>query len=92
MILISHLLLDVIGLSLEGDEVVHDGLGIVRHNLNELRKIGDMIPLRQWNDLRRIGRQFEFGLKDIRWKWPSGILLLILGLDKVEVGERYEGN
>jgi len=51
-----------------------------------------MIPLRQWNDLRRIGRQFEFGLKDIRRKWPSGILLLILGRDKVEVGERYEGN
>jgi hypothetical protein len=85
MILISHLLLDVIGLlsiSLEGDEVVHDGLGIVRHNLIEPRNIGDMIPLRQWNDLRRIGRHFEFGLKDIRWKWPSGILLLILGLDK----------
>jgi hypothetical protein len=83
--LISHLLLDVIGLlsiSLEGDEVVHDGLGIIGHNLIELRNIGDMIPLRQWNDLRRIGRQFQFGLKDIRWKWSSGILLLILGFDK----------
>jgi hypothetical protein len=61
--------------------------------LIELWNIDDMILLRQWSDLRRIGRHFEFCLWRISGRGGRlGFCCWFLALTRVEVGGRYEGN